>query len=274
MSLERVYIWARHLPTPARALLRLLANRYFEPRGYPLTGPLAGCRMHSCRALGAYLEGSYEPQVCDTILRVVQPGWLCVDVGAHIGYFALLLAKLVGEHGRVIAFEAHPENAERLRSNVRMNGYEDWVQVENMAVTDGACRSAELFAGPTHSSFEWGTIGDEVQVNATQSGLQVAATSLDAYFPPRSRVDFIKMDIEGAEVEALRGMRRVLREWNPLVLLELHYDSGLACKQELVAAEYYPYDILNDRWLDRELDMQGVQHCLAVPRDRRADIAL
>ena len=60
---------------------------------------------------GTYVERSYEPSVTWALVRLIRPGWACVDVGAHLGYFTLLLAHLVGKVGKVFAFEAHPENA-------------------------------------------------------------------------------------------------------------------------------------------------------------------
>lgn len=108
----------------------------------------------------------------------------------------------------------------------------------------------------------------------TDPGLKVPATSLDAYFPPGSRVEFVKMDIEGAEAQALRGMRRLLSECRPVVLVEFHGESGWAGRQELFVAHYCLYDINNARWLDPELDVQRVYHCLAVPKERLANIGL
>jgi len=100
--------------------------------------------MRGSSALGAYVEGRYEPKVLDTILRLVQPRCVCVDVGAHIGYFTLLLAKLVAEDGRAIALDAHPEDAEKVRSNVEINSYGPRVQVENMAVSDATCHRVKF----------------------------------------------------------------------------------------------------------------------------------
>ena len=273
MGLKWIYKWGRHLPRPVRALVRPLADRYFELCGYPLAGALAGCRMLG-KHLGFYLEGGYEPEVCQIITRIVKPGWVCVDVGAHVGYFTLLLAKLVGEHGHVIAFEAHPENAEQIRSNVRINGYEARVQVENMAVSDGNYHRVKLFPGRKHSSAEWNIVGHDVEGNPTQPELDVPATSLDSYFPPGSRVDFVKMDIEGAEAQALRGMRRLLQEYKPLVFVEFHDESGWTGRKELLAVHYCLYDLENARWLDSELDVRRVYHCLAVPKGRLGSIRL
>lgn len=61
---------------------------------------------------------TYEPDVCATIERIVKPGWVCVDVGAHVGRITHLLADLVGPAGCVVAFEAHPVNVEQLRHNL------------------------------------------------------------------------------------------------------------------------------------------------------------
>lgn len=271
MSLEWIYKFGRCLQRPLRVIARHLTNRYFEHRGYPLSGALAGCRMRG-KFFEAYLEGNYEPEVCQTIIQIVQQGWVCVDLGAHVGYFTLLLAKLVGEHGRVIAFEAHPENARQLRANVRINGYKVRVQVENKAVLDRECHYVNLFHGRMHSSFEWNIVGNDVRGNPTQAELEVPATSVDAYFPPGSRVDFVKMDIEGAEAKALRGMRRLLQECKPLMLVEFHSEDGWAGRYELFAAHYCLYDVRNARWLDKKLDLERVYQCLAVPREQLADI--
>jgi FkbM family methyltransferase len=267
------YNWGKYLPRPIRTLVRSLINRYFELRSYPLAGVLTGCRMRG-EFLISYREGTYVPEVCRIIVRNVQLGWVCVDVGAHIGYFTLLLAKLVGEHGRVIAFEAHPKNAERLCSNVKINGYEARVQVENMAVSDGIHRWMKLFSGRKHSSFEWNIVGHDVEGNITQAELEIPATSLDAYFPLGSRVDFVKMNIEGAEAQALRGMRRLLQKCKPLVFVEFHDKDGWNGREELFAAHYYLYSLENAKWLDSERDIQRVYHCLAVPKERLKDIRI
>jgi FkbM family methyltransferase len=254
-------------------LLKSLANRYLRLRGYPLAGPLAGCYMRG-NVPESYQEGSYEPEVCKAITRIVQPGWVCVDVGAHIGYFTLLLAKLVGEQGRIIAFEAHPVNARSVNSNIKINGYETRALVENMAVTDGTSSRVKLFPGRRHSSAEWNIVGHDLEGNLAQPELAVPATSLDAYFLPRSHVDFIKMDIERAEAQALRGMRRLLQECRAFVLVEFHDENGWAARQELFTSHYRLYDLTEARWLDGELDVQRVYHCLAVPEERSAGIRL
>lgn len=273
MPLAWIYKLGGRLPGPARSLLRPLVNRYFELRAFPLAGALAGCFMRG-EVPSSYRQGNYESEVCQVLMRIVQPGWVCVDVGAHVGYFTLLLAKLVHQSGRVVAFEAHPGNTGQLSVNVRINGFEDRVQVENVAVSSGNTHCLKLFPGRGHGSAEWNVVGHDVEGNPTEPELEVRATSLDAYFPPGSRLDFVKIDIEGAEAEAICGMNRLLEESRPLVVVEFHDEIGWAGREELFATGYCLYDILNARWLDSELDVQRVYHCLAVPRERSTELGI
>src|SRR5713101_3990307 len=135
----------------------------------------------------------YEPDVCSIIEQMVRPGWICADVGAHIGVITRLLAKLVGPAGRVIAFEAHPENARVLRENLSANGWGKAVTVENLAVSDGSCDRVWLFPGRESSSAEWNIVGHDVNGTRTEPEVEVRAVSLDEYFPPGSRLDLVKM---------------------------------------------------------------------------------
>lgn len=103
---------------------------------------------------GTYIEKPYEPEVSSLLVNLIRPGWICVDIGAHLGYFTLLLAHLVGERGRIFAFEALPENARWLMENVALNGFADRVTVENLAIADGGHLLVRLNA-PLHYSSEY-----------------------------------------------------------------------------------------------------------------------
>ncbi len=266
MRFEQLYRWSRHLPGPVRRVLRPFTSYYLERRVSPLSGALSGCRMRGDVQLD-YRDGSYEPQVCQVLGRIVQHGWVCVDAGVHMGYFTLLLAKLVGAQGRVVAFEAHPQNAQRVRANVQLNGYEGYVQVENMAISDGSADSVCLFAGRGRSSAEWNIVGHDVEGRPSEAELRVRATSLDAYFPAGSRVDLVKLDVEGAEAQVLRGMRRLLHEARPCVMVEFHNEEGWEGRRELETEGYRLYNIADNRW-HQESDTERAYHCLAVPPER------
>ena len=207
-------------------------------------------------------DASYEPEVQAAISRVVQPGWTCADVGAHQGIFTRLLAKLVGEGGRVVAFEAHPTNAHAVEKSLS-RGVRDRVTVENVAVTDGEVERVTLYAGRNRWSQEWNVTGMDLDGNPTAAELDVAATSLDRYFGG-GRLDFAKLDVEGAENLVLRGMRRLLRNERPVLVVEFHTPEGWAGRTELLDAGYRLETPAGEP-VDAGPDATRVYQCLALP---------
>jgi FkbM family methyltransferase len=207
-------------------------------------------------------DTSYEPELQAAITRLVRPGWTCADVGAHHGVFTRLLADLVGEGGRVVAFEAHPGNAQRLRKSLG-NGIRDRVVVENVAVTDGASERVTLHRGRSRASEEWNVVGADLEGRPTPAELEVTATSLDAYFAGRP-LDFVKLDVEGAEASVLRGMRQLLHERKPAMAIEFHTDTGWAGRGELLDAGYR-LETLAGEPIDAGPEAQRVYQCLALP---------
>jgi FkbM family methyltransferase len=180
-------------------------------------------------------EEPYEPEFTTAIERVVQPGWICADVGAHVGNITETLLRLVGKEGSVIAFEAHPANAAELRERF---GRSSVVEVVNAAVSDGACDRLALYAGRHAHSTEWNVVGHDVDGVPTRQELEVPAVSLDTWFSTDEPLHFVKIDVEGAEGLVLAGMRRVLREQRPVVAIEFHDEAGWAGRQELLDAGY------------------------------------
>jgi len=165
----------------------------------------------------------------------VEPGWTCADVGAHVGNITETLVRLVGHRGRVVAFEAHPTNAEALRARFKRSRI---VEVVNAAVGDGTVDRVGLFAGRHDHSTEWNVLGHDVAGVPTRQVLEVPAVSLDAWFAPGQSLDFVKIDVEGAEGLVLAGMRRLLREARPVLAVEFHDDEAWLSRRELVDAGY------------------------------------
>jgi FkbM family methyltransferase len=222
------------------------------------------------RAIGRVIdeEGSYEPEVLRALGVLVRPGETCADVGAHRGVITRQLARLVGPTGRVIAFEAHPDNARELERALAAEDLDNRVRVENLAVTDGSRTPVPLHAGRRRASAEWNIVGADLEGRPTPPELEVPATSLDAYFESdRGAVDLVKIDVEGAEGDVLAGMRRLLREGRPELVLEFHNEAGWQGRSELFDAGYDLYEISGAR-LDPAKDVERRYHCLALPRER------
>lgn len=197
-------------------------------------------RPHPRRLLGLFgrapnVDNAYEPELTAAIERVVRRGWTCVDVGAHVGNVTETLARLVGPSGRVVAFEAHPDNAAALRQ--RFEGA-PIVEVVDAAVSDGESDRLRLYAGRHDYSAEWNVVGHDVEGVPTRPVLEVQAVALDGWFSPADAVHFVKVDVEGAEGLVLTGMRSVLRHQRPVVAVEFHDEDGWAGRRELLEAGY------------------------------------
>jgi FkbM family methyltransferase len=203
-------------------------------------GALAGKRLSlNLQEEKDYWLGTYEPELQQAINELVKPGMVAYDVGANIGYITILLAQAVGEAGRVISFEALPGNVERLLANLALNKLESQVQVEAAAVVDRS-RQVEFLAGPSGGMGKAQGSAGRQNVHYSQT-LQVPGLSLDEYVCQSSHPmpQVIKIDIEGGEVLALPGMRGLLREAKPLILMELHgAEAAQLCWEELAQAGY------------------------------------
>ncbi len=202
-------------------------------------GDLAGYSMLLDMQLEKdYWLGTYEPELQTAVHELVQPGAVIYDVGANIGYVSLLLAKAAGEKGKIYAFEALPENVERWRRNVVLNGMENRLRLFSGAVT----KSSGPVRFLVHSSGGMGkAAGSAGRHDQYQSEISVPGISLDefVYGQGNPSPQVVKMDIEGGEVLALPGMRRVLAEARPLILMELHGpESSRAAWDNLRSAGY------------------------------------
>ena len=185
-----------------------------------------------------YWLGTYEPELQSALRELIPASAVIFDVGANIGYLSLLLAKAAGEAGKIFAFEALPSNVEQLRRNLALNGMDTQVTVIASAVTQAPGPVRFLVHASGGMGKAAGSAGREDQY---QSEVTVPGISLDEFVygqgnpPPQ----VVKMDIEGGEVMALKGMHRVLTEARPLMLMELHGpESSRVAWETLTAAGY------------------------------------
>lgn len=183
--------------------------------------------------------GTYEPELQAALVEFLKPGQVIYDVGANIGYVTMMLAHHTGPAGKVFAFEALPANVERIEKNIALNGLEKTVSVVSAAVMD---RAGDV-TFYVHESVGMGKAAGSAGRREEQykAEITVAGLSLDEFVYQRGgpAPDVVKMDIEGGEVLALPGMKRILAENHPLMLLELHGpESEKAAWDALTAAGY------------------------------------
>ncbi|SRR6266568_1573898 len=150
------------------------------------------------------LSGQWETFESEIFSRFVRPGDVVVDIGAHIGWYTLLAAKLVGSKGKVYAFEPDPTNFALLSKNIKANGYSNVVLIKK-AVSDST-GSAHLFLNDENT-------GDHRIFDAADNrkSVTIESTTLDNYFKNSNhRIDLIKIDIQGSEMQALQGANHTI----------------------------------------------------------------
>ncbi len=261
----RPYLGCVH--RPVYALLRILGLQAASEKWmrishanpvWSLSGPLQNHRMvFGKKEEYQYLASQYEKKVCEATFRFLNSGAVCADVGAHIGFFTLLMAKIVGPAGKVYAFEAFPENANLLQGNVKLNAYDERVVVENKAVGAATSEEIVLYLGP--SSFESSLILHQGGESITVPGI-----SLGDYFSGFEKLDFIKMDIEGAESQAIPAMREQLNRLRPTILLEIHRGAESAV-EELSTVGYRFVDLDFHPITLSKIRTDEINHIVALP---------
>lgn len=173
--------------------------------------------------MGLYLW--HYPELFEKELRAlfcsfITPGCTVLDVGANIGFYTLLAAK---RGARVFSVEADPVNAGMLRHHVEVNGFSERVTIFEMAATD-ATKATPLYRHPFN-------LGESNIIAIGQHAGMIEGRTIDSLnLPP---IDICKMDIEGAELMALRGMERTL-DRSPQMKLMVEYAQHLGAGEELL----------------------------------------
>jgi FkbM family methyltransferase len=157
------------------------------------------------------LGGTYEPEQTALFREHLRPGATVLDVGAHVGYYTLLSSVLVGPVGRVFAFEPNPVNHGFLGRHAAVNGCRN-VTVVQAAVSDrdGTAR------------FDFGS-GSGTGHLAEGGALEVRTVALDGFCAEHGITpSAIKVDVEGAEMEVLRGAEDTVSRARPVIFLSTH----------------------------------------------------
>lgn len=164
------------------------------------------------------LHGAYEPEVDAAFRAALRPGMGVIDLGANIGYFTMLAASLVGPGGFVLAVEPNPDNASLLEASRRHNGFEQ-VRVAQLA----AGRKIGLLAlNTSHSNGTTSEAGGDAA--ALLRARTVACVPVCMLLDKERRIDLIKVDVEGAEYNALLGAESLLRRDRPVIISEFSPD--------------------------------------------------
>ncbi len=172
-----------------------------------------------------FIGGCIEPNEFAFVDAFLKPGMIFVDIGANEGSYSVFASKRVGPSGKLIAFEPSEREYGRLQANLALNDLGNF-QTEKIALAEAEGKGVLRLCEYGHEGQN--TLGNFAH-NVLQDGTQnVDMSSLDEYLEthPITRLDFIKIDVEGSEQRVLEGARRTLAKYRPVVLLELN-DAAL-----------------------------------------------
>jgi len=166
-----------------------------------------------------YYTGDYEAYLKKIFKRLIKPNNVILDIGANIGFHTLYFAELTGTNGKVIAFEPIPHNFAALENNISLNNFPQIVMI-NKAL------------GNTNSQMNI-HINEQAQnpgaFNLFEDGVKntiIECTKGDDYLQENNikKVDFIKIDVEGFELEVLKGLAETIKLFNPIIIFEYDYN--------------------------------------------------
>ncbi len=236
------------MPRQLRVPLRRLRNRFSPPR--IRTGPGTGLAFDPGPSNPDYATGDNELPVQEAFATHVRRGDVVFDIGANVGFFTVLAARLVGPEGHVYAFEPVPENVAVLRRNLALNDLRNVTVVER-AITDHVGEATMIIAG-----YAGGHGLDTSPPPDATGSMTVAASTVDALVasgevpPPR----FVKIDVEGAELEVLRGMVDTLEQHDLTLICEVDdgdrasYAARYESSVEILAGCGYESEALADSY--------------------------
>jgi len=210
-----------------------------------------------------YLGGCPEPGVKAEISKRLRPGGCFYDVGAHIGFYSVLAARLVGQGGHVVAFEPDPANAAVLRENITRNNLGQ-IEVVPVALWSHCGVVAFRRSASDHPevSSRRGAVVSAHGRAPNDGTIEVQAITLDAIAENHPLPTMVKIDVEGAEVEVLRGAQRMISQTKPVLLFEVHHRQVATLLEDQLQQKRYRID-----WLAPHPGFAFPRHLLALPSE-------
>lgn len=171
---------------------------------------------------------AFEQRTLSAIIRILKPEFTVLDIGANIGLHSLIMASCLDSDGKgmVYSFEPCRKTFEALMGNVKLNNFSDRIVPHNVALSDKAGRlildTPDEYRSLGHRSDPYKSL--RKGQNGLETGEEVEVVTLDLWVKEKkiSRIDFIKIDIEGAELECFKGSVDVLKNYRPIVVMECY----------------------------------------------------
>lgn len=223
-----------------------------------LNGLGKGLKFNCGNSAVGFMFGTHDLDVQFALKKLLRPNMVCYDIGANVGFTAIISRKCVGSGGEVVCFEPMVENAKQIKINSDLNDYSN-VKVCQVALgdVDGEAEFQVSFA-PT-----WGRLSNAGFTPEKKGTTKVPLFKLDTLVPLHnfSLPGFIKMDVEGAEEKVLYGSQSVIQRALPVMIIEIHHTFKEVA--ELLKKWHYSVEILTQT--PDTVDVDGEFQIIAFP---------
>ncbi len=207
-------------------------------------GPIAGSYLYTRPSISPRMfAGIDEKKLMQVVSSILREGDTVYDIGAHIGYLAVLFARLTGSTGTIHCFELMPETAEILKKSIELNKFTN-CRIHTVGLGNSSTQidvpMGDTFMGALDRGFISGA-GNKVE--------SCRVVRLDDY-REENAIDLpalIKIDIEGGEVEALKGAAQTIQKSSPLIIVEFHNLSLIKNGVELLNSFGYTVQLLSGK---------------------------
>lgn len=259
-ALQSLYARVRQIPLLGGVLHKLAVNvlpsgtrvvtRVREGRGEGLLLSV------DPRYEASYAAGFHEAALVEFLVAQLEPGDVFYDVGGHIGFISMVGARVVGTAGTVFVFEADPENAARILGHLQMNSLPQIEIVRAAAWSE--CKTLSFHRAPGASSRNTGSVAEAEGSGNSGNLIRVDAVTLDSFAAGHRAPAVVKIDVEGAEDEVLKGAEKLFRQSKPVLVCEVHHARAAENVHGWLATLGYQW-----KWLDNAT--QFPRHLVAQP---------
>ena len=240
----------QHKSRSVKDVIRRMAKGLFRHVVMPIPrGTLKGKKWHVATR-SSFFAGTYEPEQTALFEKMFMEGDVVLDLGAHVGYYTVLASVLVGDTGQVVVFEPEPENLYFLHRHVKLNKCDNVTVIEAcVADSSGECTFCREGTGTGHID----EAGD----------LTVPVVSLDELLADGTipLPDYMKIDVEGAELRVLQGASQLIADARPTIFLSVHGEQLSADCSDFLKARSYQLRAIVTKQLSEPSEI------LAVPTD-------
>jgi FkbM family methyltransferase len=208
----------------------LFSNFYVKIK----SGPLKGKKWIATSG-GKFVQGDQETYKTDAFAKNFSAGDVLFDIGAHFGYYSAIAATINNGSGRIFAFEPRPMNANFFRKHMKINDFKNVTLIE--AAVGESDKDVQFDTGHGSATGYVSNDGD----------LRVKQVSIDRMVKDGSlpSPDFIKIDVEGGEIEVLNGSKEIISRYRPKLIIATHNPECYQYVIEFLNRNMYHYEVLN-----------------------------